>query len=434
MTPNRARTGTEAHRGTAAAQTAARVADLEARLGDPLDPGNPVGCQALLTADEDATLSLEGELLLDGFDLNSEFVPRALGGRLDRVDTLVRTLRPVFRRDAALGLGYGVTSFVGAADLWLAGSAGQQRRAADVLLQGGRIAYAHRELAHGNDCVREEFQAHRTTSGFLVRGTKPLMCNAAQARLLVVHARTAADPAPGSRSHSVLLLDRDRIDPGTSTLLPGPPMARARAVPVGGLRLDDCLLPPDALVGAWGAGVAHSLRSLALVRSSVPAMVLGLVDTGLRIAVTTTSAATAPALGRVEELLVAAFTDLLICDSLALVAARSVNLLPGQSSVYAAASAYLLPKILSEVMGDLSAALGDRLQDTGGLAGIFHKHARDLPLTGLGHAGSAACLATLLPQLPHLARRSRYACDPADRKSTRLNSSHYALSRMPSSA
>lgn len=99
-----------------------RVAELERRLGDPGDPGNPLRLDALLAADERGVLLAEAEEALAAFRLNAEFVPTELGGRLDRIDTLGRVLRGVFRRDASLGLGYGATTFLAAIAIWAAGT------------------------------------------------------------------------------------------------------------------------------------------------------------------------------------------------------------------------------------------------------------------------------------------------------------------------
>ncbi len=41
----------------------------------------------------------------DDFGLHAEFVPRTLGGRLERLDHMVELMRSVYRRDSALGLG-----------------------------------------------------------------------------------------------------------------------------------------------------------------------------------------------------------------------------------------------------------------------------------------------------------------------------------------
>lgn len=112
----------------------ARVAELEQLLGDPRDPDNPFGHDALLAADDRSELLPSAEDALTGFGLNHEFVPVELGGRLARVDTLARVLRPVFRRDASLALGYGVTSFLAAVAVWAAGTPEQRRWTADLLM------------------------------------------------------------------------------------------------------------------------------------------------------------------------------------------------------------------------------------------------------------------------------------------------------------
>src|SRR5581483_5261538 len=87
-----------------------RADELERRFGVMADPANPLGQQAVLAADDHWEVLGEGEALLDDFGMGAEFVPAWLGGRLDRLDTLGRILRPVFRRDPSLGFGYGLAS------------------------------------------------------------------------------------------------------------------------------------------------------------------------------------------------------------------------------------------------------------------------------------------------------------------------------------
>ncbi|MFD9130089.1 acyl-CoA dehydrogenase [Kitasatospora sp. NPDC059571] len=387
----------------------ARVARLEALFGDPARADNPLGHAALLEADEAGRLVPEGEKLLDAFGLNHEFVPAALGGRLRRVDDLVRVLRPVFRRDASLGLGYGVTSFLAAVAVWSAGSPEQRRRTADLLLGGGKLAIAYHELAHGNDFVRNEFRAEAADGGYLLHGRKEVINNAERAAGLVLFSRTS--PEPGSRSHSVLLIDKAGLDPDRYDHLPRYRTVGVRGCEIGGFDFRDCPVPADALVGAAGDGVETALRSFQITRSAVPGMVLAGADTALRTVVG--FAAGRRLYGRhaldiphARAALAGAFTDLLICDSLSLAGTRAVHLLPEQTSVYAAAVKYLVPKVLNETMYDVSIVLGANSYVREGDFGIFQKHVRDIPMTSLGHAGSAACQATIIPQLPRLARRS----------------------------
>ena len=76
-----------------------RVVRLEELLGSPDDPGRPWSDAEVLAADDEARFVPGGEALLGSAGVNAEFVPAALGGRLTRLDGLVRVVRPVFRRD-----------------------------------------------------------------------------------------------------------------------------------------------------------------------------------------------------------------------------------------------------------------------------------------------------------------------------------------------
>lgn len=95
-----------------------RAARLEAALGDPFDPKNPHGHLALLRADDAREVPEATEALLAQAGLAAEFVPHDLGGRLTDLEELARVLRPLFRRDLALGYGFGITSLFAASAVW----------------------------------------------------------------------------------------------------------------------------------------------------------------------------------------------------------------------------------------------------------------------------------------------------------------------------
>ncbi|WP_328870172.1 acyl-CoA dehydrogenase [Streptomyces sp. NBC_00287] len=381
-----------------------RALELARLFGDPDDPANPVGRAALLAADERGELSAPGEELLDGFGFGAEFVPQELGGRLTGLDELVRVAREVFRHDVGLGLGYGVTSFMAAVNVWTAGSAEQRGQLAGLLLDGRKVSVAYHELAHGNDFLRNEFSAQRTPGGYTLDGVKQVINNADRAAAWVLFART--DPAPGARSHSVLLTGPEDCTPA---FLPRYRTSGVRGCRITGLDFRDCEVPAGARVGTEGQGAELALRSFQITRSALPGMAVGTVDTCLRTVLRF-------ALGRrlyrrrvldlphAATVLTDAFTDLLLCDGLALAASRAVHLLPGQAVVTSAAVKYLVPRLLTRTANDLSVILGARFYVREGDHAIFGKHLRDLPVLSLGHAGPTACLATLIPQLPRLAR------------------------------
>ncbi|WP_406095405.1 acyl-CoA dehydrogenase [Streptomyces sp. NBC_01013] len=385
-----------------------RAAALERLIGPADDPGNPLGTAAVLAADERGELSAEGERLLAGYGLNAEFVPAALGGRLTGADGLAHLMRTVFRRDCSLGIGYGVTSFIAGLPIWASGSAAQQRRAADILLSGGRIVAAYTELAHGSDFSRIGLTATPAPEGLRLRGGKQLVNNISRAEAAVVFARTS--DAPGSRSHSHLLVDLDRLPAGTVRRDDRYPTSGVRGCLLGGIEFDDCPVPADSVLGTPGDAMETVLRAFQVTRSVLPGMVVGIGDTQLRSVL-------GFGLGRrlysrpVADLpyaratLVGAFADLLVSDALATVGARSLHLLPGETSVQSAAVKYLVPKLLQDSSYRLSVLLGARSYLRTGPHAVFQKAARDLPVVSLAHAGSAVCQATIVPQLPRLAAR-----------------------------
>ncbi|RFC71900.1 acyl-CoA dehydrogenase [Streptomyces sp. AcE210] len=391
-----------------------RIDALELAFGSLDDPGNPLGAAALLAADAAGTVLPEAEKVLDDFGLNAEFVPADVGGRLERMDLLGRLLRPVFRRDASLGFGYGLNCFFAATPVWTAGDDEQRRLAARLLLSGRRLAVARHEVAHGNDFVRDEFTARTVPDGLVVDGSKSAVANASRATGLVVFART--EGASRGRSHTVLLLDRDELPTGAVENLARRTTTGMRSAEFGGLRITDCLVPRSVVLGEVGDGYELSLRSSLLIRGLIPSIVLAGADTALRTVARFAGRSRADGrssldVRHVRDVLTGGFLDLLIIDCLALVATRALHLLPRQMSAYAAAAAYLAPKLVAESMDEMSSVLGEETFAQDGAYAMFQKQRRDLPVTSLGHAGSAGRQVSILPQLPYFARHAWFA-DP----------------------
>ncbi|WP_405872919.1 MULTISPECIES: acyl-CoA dehydrogenase [unclassified Streptomyces] len=380
-----------------------RAARLERRLGDPGDPANPLGFRALLSADDGCELLAEAEELLDGEGFGGELVPVGLGGRLCDADGLVRMLRPVFRRDVALGFGYGITSLFAAAPVFAAGSPSQQASVARLLGSGGRAAIVHRSLAHGTAMLRGEVEAMPYGDGHLLRGRKDVVINAERAGAIVAYVRT--DPAPGSAAHSVFLLDPGQLRGAGLRLLTRRPTTGMRGCRFAGYEFEDCRVPGDTLVGAEGTGVRLALRTFQLNRTLITGAVIASVDTVLRSAVR--AALATGTLGRRQRgVLAGVFADLLAGDSCATAVARALSLLPASAHLAAAGLKYLVPDLLRDDLEELATVLGAGGYSRDTDQGMLSKLLRDLPAAGLGHAGTASCQAVVIPQLPLLARTS----------------------------
>ncbi|MCK9877843.1 acyl-CoA dehydrogenase [Frankia sp. Ag45/Mut15] len=392
------------------------LTELERRLGDPTDAANPIGPPAVLVADEQAELLAAGTALLDEYCLNAEFVPTPLGGRLHQVDRLGQIGRAIFRRDTTMGLAYGLTNYIAAATVWTDGTTEQQRWLAELLLDNRRAAAAYTELSHGNDFTRNELTARRSGDRWLVNGRKELVNNAGRADAMLLFARTG--DTPGSRSHSHLLLDLTALPAGSVRPLPNFPTVGVRGCHLAGIEFRDCPVPHDAVVGAVGGAMETVLRAFQSTRGSLPSMAVGVLDSQLRLA-------TAFSLRRrlfdrqlvelpaTQAVLTTAFTDLLICDALSSVVARSLHLLPDQTSVSTAAAKYLVPKVLAEADRRLAVLLGAQSYLRRGPFAMFVKNSRDLQLLTFGHANATVCQATMIPQLARLAERSWLRADPA---------------------
>ncbi|MER5219333.1 acyl-CoA dehydrogenase [Streptomyces flaveus] len=391
----------------------ARMVHLEEAFGDPWDADNPAGFAAAVSADEREETAPAAEAVLDEFRLSAEFVPRALGGRLDRVDHMIELMRSVYRRDPALGLAR-TSQLLASARVWTVGTPEQCGEAARLLLNNRRIACALHEPAHGSDIAGNEFAAGRSGSGLLLRGRKESIPDLDQADALVILVRT--DPADGPRSHSQLFLPADLLAPGHVRRLPRFRSVGMRGVCLGGMEVTGLPVPDAVLLGAPGTGAETASRAFQMTQLALPAMHTALLDTALRVTVHHTRqrrlyGREAAAIPMVRTTLAEAFTDLLICEALSRASARALHLFPAFGSVYAPAVAYLVAGVLTDAVQRLSTVMGSEFYRRDGEHAVFQKIARDVRPVGFGHITREACLSALLPQLPGLLGRA--GRDPA---------------------
>ncbi|GGX44416.1 acyl-CoA dehydrogenase family protein [Streptomyces noursei] len=145
----------------------------------------------------------------------------------------------------------------------------EQRRRYLPGLAAGTLcgAFAVSEEAAGSDVAAIGLTARETASGWLLNGAKAWIANAGIADVYTVIARTG--PGPGAFGLSAFLVPSDtpglRVEPV--------PMIAPRAL--GHLVLDDCALPPEALLGARGGGYPIAMEVLGRFRMTVGAAALG---------------------------------------------------------------------------------------------------------------------------------------------------------------
>ena len=294
----------------------------------------------------------------------------------------------------------------------------QQRRVADLLLGGGRLAsVAYHELAHGNDFVRNEFRA---------RPDRRRLC-AVRRQTRHQQRRTGGGTGPvqphrGHRRQPQLTrcCSSTRASyPPTATVLPRYDTVGVRGCLNAGVDFTGCPLPGARArrqVGPWrrtGAALlpAHPQRAA--------------VHDGRRRRHRTAHRSVLRA-GPQALPPLRPGDPARPCHDRRRLPGSARQRLPRRSrrpapciwfreatSVYASAVKYLVPTLLTEtVLRPVHRARRPVLCTRRGF-GVFQKHVRDLPMISLGHAGTAACQAPIIPQLPRLARRSWFSGKPA---------------------
>ncbi|WP_405594703.1 acyl-CoA dehydrogenase family protein [Streptomyces sp. NBC_01092] len=393
-----------------------RMAALEQRFGNPFAPGNPLGFDAVLDADDRADAFAAGEAALAGFGMNAELVPSALGGRFTRLDDLINVARVVTRRDPGLGAGYVTSSLLAAVCVWLAGNDDQRRYTADTLLAGHRLACAYHELDHGNDFAAVDFRARPDGHRLVLDGRKEVVTNVTRAHAVVTFAATGEPGTP--RSHSQLLLRHPDLAHDRVTRLPRYSSVGLRGIHLGGIAFDSVPVDADRVLGGLGRGAENTMKAFQLSRIALPGMMTPALDTALRLAVQHLKGRTlygAPAIGfpHLRMALVDVFVTLLTADAFTTAAARTLHLHPGEGALQAAAVKYVVPDLLMRAMDRLATVLGAHSYLAEGPTAVFQKLLRDIRAIGVVHVSKAACRMTILPQLPLVARRPVGPADPA---------------------
>lgn len=200
-------------------------------------------------------------------------VPTRYGGRdQTAVDTVA----------ALEALGEGCTDnglmFALGAHLWACayplvrfGTDQQRERWLPGLADGSLIgAHAATEAGAGSDAAAIRTTAVRTDTGWVLHGEKTFITNAPVAGLFLVTAVT--EPGHGAMGISGFL-----VPAGAPGLSVGATIDKSglRTALMAQLRLDECVVGPDALLGAPGAGMAMFTAAMTAERSFILAPALG---------------------------------------------------------------------------------------------------------------------------------------------------------------
>ena len=219
-------------------------------------------------------------------------VPAAFGGALPALDSrALVVLRETLAYHSPLADFAFAMQGLGSGAITLAGSPAQQAAYLPAVARGDKIAaFALSEPDAGSDAGAMKTvatQVHATgagsqndapATGFVLDGSKTWISNGGIADYYCVFAKTA--PEAGTRGISAFI-----VDASTPGLDASEHIAVMAPHPLATLRLAQCQLPADALLGELHGGFKLAMRTLDIFRASVAAAALGMARRALAEAV-----------------------------------------------------------------------------------------------------------------------------------------------------
>ncbi len=152
------------------------------------------------------------------------------------------------------------------------GTEAQKRRYLPLLASGREIGcFCLTEPAAGSDAASLRTTAREDGSDWVLNGTKSFVTNGAEAWLCIVFARS--EPVEGSRGISAFLVEKDR---------PGVVVGRKErklglnASSTCEIRLEDCRIPKENLLGSRGQGFRIAMSTLDGGRIGIAAQAVGI--------------------------------------------------------------------------------------------------------------------------------------------------------------
>jgi butyryl-CoA dehydrogenase len=204
-------------------------------------------------------------------------VPKKLGGAgMDSLSYVI-TIEEISRACGSLGLCVTVHNSVAVYPIIAFGSEAQKKRWIPPLARGEKIgAFCLTEPNAGSDASGVEATAIRNKKNYLVNANKMFVTNGGVADICLIFART--DPAAGRRGISVVVAER-----GTPGFVVGDleDLCGMRANPVTSIRLYDCKIPAENLLGEEGMGLAIGLKALDTGRIGIAAQAVGIAQAAL---------------------------------------------------------------------------------------------------------------------------------------------------------
>jgi alkylation response protein AidB-like acyl-CoA dehydrogenase len=200
--------------------------------------------------------------------------PQELGGAGMGYVEYVTAIEELSRIDGSVGIIVAAHTSLCSNHIFLAGSEAQKRKYLSKLATGEHIgAWGLTEPSSGSDAGSARMTAQKTKNGWLLNGTKTFCTNGHYADVAVVIGVT--DRVAHTHGLSAFIVDK-----GTKGFRPGKKENKLglRASDTAELVFEDCLIPPENLLGRENDGFIDAMQVLDGGRISIAALSLGMAE------------------------------------------------------------------------------------------------------------------------------------------------------------